>query len=461
MIELQTPQEAEGFAVNESNSDDGMNEQDAAVEGSDEGSLRIEPPHGTVALDKADRSLAELHRWYSTGRLVVDPEWQRQYVWDRKRASKLVESILVDIPIPVIYLAKTIESKYEVIDGLQRLTSVFNFFKNDFKLSGLEILGEFEDKYFKDLPPAIQSKLEDSTLRTFELQPRTAKDLMFVIFERLNTGGKPLNEMEIRNCLYRGSLNNLLRDLSKNSDFVACVNQKNLEKRMDDRALVLRFLAFYERTHTKARSGLKRFINEFFETYRDASSEKLREFEKAFLKAMRVSLSVFGEHGFRIRKTITRGGDVWSTRLNASVFQIVAVSFADPRYDIGQLTRRADAIFEEYLDLVSTDEKWIDCVKAATGDFNRIEYAFTTWNDRLAKAVGTEKKNDRVRCFSKSLKNEMFLADPSCHICGQRISLLLDAAMDHDIHYWRGGETIPVNARLVHRLCNSQRGGRP
>jgi hypothetical protein len=433
---------------------------DTSVEGADEGGLEVSTGSGSVALDKADRGLAELHRWYQNGRLIVDPEWQRMYVWDRKRAAKLIESILADIPIPVIYLAKTAEGKYEVIDGLQRLTSIFEFFEGKYALSGLEILREHEGRTFKQLPIALQGKLEDSTLRTFELQPQTAKDLMFVIFERLNTGGKPLNDMEIRNCLYRGKLNTLLKGLASNSDFRSCLNQKSLEKRMDDRLLVLRFLAFYERTYTKARTGLKKFLNDFFETYRDAPDEKLREFEKVFSKAMKASLTVFGDHGFRILKTPPRGGDIWSTRLNASVFQIVAVSFADPRYEIGQLTRRADAIFEEYVDLISSDPKWIDSVKAATGDYNRIEYAFSTWNDRLAKAIGNAQPNDSVRCFSKALKDELFRLNQTCAICGQSISLVVDAALDHDIHYWRGGRTIPENARLVHRLCNQKRGGR-
>lgn len=432
-----------------------------AVEGADEGDLAAVSASASVSLDKADRSLAELHRWYQNGRLVVDPEWQRQYVWDKKRASKLIESVLSDIPIPVIYLAKTAEGKYEVIDGLQRLTSVFTYFQNEYPLTGLELHREAEGKSFRDLSPSLQSKLEDATLRTFELQPQTAKDLMFIIFERLNTGGKPLNDMEIRNCLFRGSLNDLLKRLARDPDFIASVNQRNLSKRMDDRALVLRYLAFYERTYTKARFGLKRFLNEFFDTYRNASDEKLKEFEKAFRKSMRAAVTVFGEHGFRIRKTATRGGDVWSTRLNASVFQIVAVSFADPAYDLGQITRRADAILEAYTDLVSTDERWVDCVKAATGDYNRIEYAFTTWNARLREAIGTEQPNDTVRCFSRQLKEELWSQSKVCAICSQTIPLILDAALDHNIHYWRGGLTVPENARLVHRHCNLRRGGRP
>jgi uncharacterized protein with ParB-like and HNH nuclease domain len=141
-------------------------------------------------------------------------------VWDNKRASKLIESFLMDIPIPVVYLAKTDEGKYEVIDGVQRLTSVFNFFEGRLKLSGMEFFKDANKKGFKDLDRVRQSKLEDATIRTFELSPKTSKNLLFIIFERLNTGGIALNEMEIRNCIYRGPLNDLIKELARFPAFI-------------------------------------------------------------------------------------------------------------------------------------------------------------------------------------------------------------------------------------------------
>ena len=430
------------------------NESSDNIEGEDEGDLLVQS-EGAVVLEKNDRSLAEFHRWKQKGRLIVDPEWQRQYVWDKKRASKLIESFLKDIPVPVIYLAKNEENKYEVIDGLQRLTSVFDFLDNDYPLRGLELMSQYNGKFFKDLSETDQNKLQDSTLRTFELAAKTPKDLMFIIFERLNTGGIRLNDMEIRNCLYRGRLNSLIKDLAVNEDFRQCVNQKNLAKRMTDRTLVLRFLAFYERTHRKAKQGLKRFINEFFDTYRNPTDEKLREFEKKFKNAMKASVTVFGDKGFRLRRDAAKGGGAWASRANAAIFQVIATSFTE--YDQGQLTRRADAILEEYVDLVTLDEKWVDNVRVSTGDPARIEYTFTTWMKRLKEAIGEEEPNDSQRLFTRSLKEEMLAENDECAICKQKISVLMDAVLDHDKHYWRGGKTVPENARLVHRHCNATR----
>lgn len=425
-------------------------------DGSDEGEMPVEGNINKISLEKNDRSLAELNRWHKSGKIIIDPEWQRNYVWDKVRAAKLIESFLIELPVPVIYLGQNSEEKYEVIDGLQRMTSTFKFFNNEFPLEGLEIRPDLNGKYFKDLAPKIQGKLEDTTLRTFELANTTPKDLMFIIFERLNTGGKALNDMEIRNCMFRGQLNNLIKELATNTEFVSTVNQKNIDKRMHDRALVLRFLAFYSSTYLKAKKGLKPFLNEFFETYKNPPVTKLSEFRNAFQKSMRACYTIFGNKAFRLQRTSEREAGQWAPKINASVFQVLAVSFTD--YDIGQLTRASDAIFEEYCDIISNDPRWVQAVSNRTSHYSNVEYAFETWRARLKEAIKAAEPNDTVRCFSRSLKENLFTEDNTCSICNNKISSINDAALDHSVHYWRGGKTVPENARLAHRQCNWERG---
>jgi hypothetical protein len=425
------------------------------LEGSDEGDLDLGGAKRSISLQKNDRSLSEFHRWFQKGRLTIDPEWQRQYVWDVKRASRLIESFLIELPIPVIYLAVNEEGGYEVIDGQQRLTSVFDFFENKYALTGLEIQSELNGKRFNELSHDQQAKLEDATIRTFELARTTPKDMMFIIFERLNTGGMALNDMEIRNCLFRGGLNGLIKDLVQDEYFVDCVNQRSLQKRMKDRNLVLRFLAFYQMNHTNARKGLKAFFNEFLDTYRNPSGAKIREFRTVFRKSLRAAYTVFGDRGFRLRRNNGRSGGEWTQNINASIFQVITVSFAD--HDPGAITRSADCIFEAYLDLISSDSRWVECVQGSTGHYSRIDYAFSTWKERLQLILNAAVPNDARRLFSKNLKEEMYQQDSTCQLCGQHIALLNDAALDHDRQYWRGGQTVPENARLVHRQCNLER----
>jgi len=424
------------------------------IDGLDEGELNVEKD-SKISLQKNDRSLAEFARWNKNGRMIVDPEWQRKYVWDKNRASRLIESFLIDLPIPVIYLALNEEDKYEVIDGLQRLTSVFKFFQGDFALQGLELKTDLNGRYFRDLDEKIQSKLEDTTLRTFELSNKTPKDLMFLIFNRLNTGGVKLNDMEIRNCLFRGKLNDLIKELARNENFRQAVSQKGLDKRMTDRALVLRFVAFLTLNYNSARKGMKNFLNEFCAQYRDPVDSKISEWKKDFDKAARAAFTIFGSQSFRLRRDSARGGGEWASRVNATVFQVLMTSFV--KYDLGHLTRSADNIYEAYLDLIQTDTVWRDSVSSSTGDFSKIEYSFKTWEDRLKSAMRDSEPNDKQRCFSRKLKEEMFHSDSTCQICAQRIAAISDAALDHDKMYWQGGKTIPDNARLVHRHCNSSR----
>nr|WP_237427097.1 DUF262 domain-containing protein [Deinococcus xianganensis] len=418
----------------------------SSADGNDEGELSINEKDRLI-IEKADRSLAEFHRWKQDGRVVLDPSWQRKFVWDKKRSSQLVESFLLDIPVPVVYLARNKEQKYEVIDGVQRLTSIFLFMNNQLSLKGLEVLKDLNGKHFKDLDKASQNKFRDATLRTFELTPETSQNLLFLIFQRLNTGGIQLNEMEIRNCIYRGDLNDLLPELAKDKYFKEVVNQNNIDKRMVDRALVLRFLAFYEKTHHKAKEGMKNFLNDFMNEQRNLSDKKSKEYKKVFKHCMRASLTVFGTSAFRLRRQGRYG-----TQINSSLFQVVATSFSE--YDIGQITRRSDSISEALLDLMDTDESFVRGLSQATGGFGAISYTFETWRNRLQSIMESEAPNDKKRFFSKKLKEEMYASDKSCAICGQEIKTINDAALDHDVHYWKGGLTVPENARLTHRLCN-------
>ena len=428
---------------------------DSEIEGAEEGELGASLSQGAM-LEKADRSLSELKRWFDDGDLEITPEWQRNYVWNNKQASKLIESFLLNIPIPVVYLAKTQNNTYEVIDGLQRLKSIFDFLNNDLKLSGLDSLDDLNGRTYKQLDEKDQRTIRNSTLRSFELSSNADSNLHFVVFERLNTGGTKLNEMEIRNCIYRGKLNDLIKDMAENNkDFIGCVNQPSLSRRMDDRNLVLRFLAFYEKTHHKYNGGLKLFLNEFLETYRDTTENKLKEYRAVFERCMRAAFTVFGNKGFRLITDDGKDAGLWSTRVNMPVFQCISTSFQ--KYDLGQITRGSDAIYEEYVDLIKTDGKWVDYVRRATAETTRLHYVFDTWQGRLAKALESVPPNDGTRAFSRQLKKEMFAQDNTCSICGQEIKLMDDAALDHIKHYWRGGATVPENARLAHRHCNLTR----
>lgn len=435
--------------------DNGETAEDEADEyGDDEGSLDLTGGQRQAVMQPKDVPLGVYHTWYKRGKLNLNPDWQRAYVWKGKRPSYLIESILMRLPIPVIFLSRTKEGGLEVIDGVQRLTTVFNFMENKFALTGLEVFKEFNGLRFKDLSQKMQSEIEDAVISCFELSEDTSQDLKFTTFERINTGGMSLNEMEIRNCIYRGKLNSKLADWAKNEDFRNAINMRNLSDRMFDRGLILRFLAFDTIKHDKVTSGIKSFLNRFFETYKDPSDEIIVDFDKRFRRAMRNSYTVFGSNAFRLRKTDYKGGGEWAPRANAAIFQVVSTSLAP--YDTVQISQRADAIMEEYLDILA-DQQWLDSVSKSTGDAKKIKYAFDTWGRRLSTLMEGVEGADSTRIFSAKLKKELFDQDKACAICGNEIKSINDAAVDHIEQYWRGGATIPSNARLAHRSCNGAR----
>jgi hypothetical protein len=256
----------------------------------------------------------------------------------------------------------------------------------------------------------------------------------------------------IPECL---QLNNLIKELASFPEFVNCVNQTGISRRMNDRMMVLRFLAFYEKGYQKVGKGMSNFLNDFLEIHRDAPDRKLDEFSEKFKNSMRAAFTIFSDQAFRVRKIHKIRGSEWSKKVNATILQIVAVSFTS--YDSSQLARRADAIYEEYIDLVSHDQDWIRCVTTSSFDPKNIRYGFETWNGRLSALMEKVEPRASERIFSASLKKEMFSSNNTFKICEQEIKTVEDAAMDHEIHYWRGGLTVPSNARLVHRLCNLQR----
>ena len=190
--------------------------------------LNIPIEQRRVYSDQSDRSIQELYNRFLEGDLILQPDFQRYYVWDDKKASLLVESVLLEVPLPIFYLAEESKGKYTVIDGQQRLVSLFRFLSpmklgnqeiDQLKLKGLEVLTSHIGNYYKDLPVDLKKNFSNSTVRVIGIRAESHPDVKFEIFERLNTGAVKLNDQELRNCVYRGRYNVFLNlDLLLNAD---------------------------------------------------------------------------------------------------------------------------------------------------------------------------------------------------------------------------------------------------
>ena len=151
-------------------------------------------------------------------RVILAPAFQRFEVWTRRQKCELIESILMGIPLPAIYLLETKDGKRQVVDGRQRISTIISFMKDEFKLADLKILKDYNGKTFSTLPPLMQGIFEDYQLYCYIIQPPTPERVKYDIFDRVNRGGTRLNSQEMRNALYQGPATDLLKSISSSSE---------------------------------------------------------------------------------------------------------------------------------------------------------------------------------------------------------------------------------------------------
>ncbi|MGB5070336.1 MAG: DUF262 domain-containing protein [Flavobacteriales bacterium] len=434
-----------------------FDETDEAEESGLDGNRR--PIH----TEKNDTRISALYEDWKDGRLILRPDFQRGWVWDPKKASRLIESVLLDIPLPTVYLFEERDDRQNVIDGQQRLTSFFSFIDGElpgekhFKLSGLNALKELNGETFKSLDKNLQQKIKTYSLRTILFKKESDPDLQFEIFERLNTASVALNEQELRNCIFRGKLNSLLHELAEDADFRKLLGLKAPEKRMRDVELVLRFSAFLLRSHINYKPPIKKFLNDFMSEERDISPAKEAAIRKGFKTAVDVITSMFGEHAFRryySGDSQKNPNGRWEPKkFNVSLYDILMDTFA--RMDKNQSYRHMDRLGEALIDVMSREQRFIDSIELSTSSMKAINARFSIWRDAVQSVVGDDRVQDR--CFTQTLRQQLYENDDSCAICKNKIVRVDDAAMDHIVQYWQGGMTIPENARLTHRYCNNAR----
>jgi hypothetical protein len=416
----------------------------------------ILPKERRLYSDKPDRSIFELYRQYQKGNLELQPEFQRLQVWDNAKSSRLIESVLLEVPIPLIYLSEETDSKYSVIDGQQRLNAFIKFLENNLMLRGLRILIELNGKKFQDIPRSLQDKFENATIRIIEIRKESHPDVKFEIFERLNTGAVQLNAQELRNCIYRGKYNDLLKELSKDKDLQFLLGIQEPHYRMQDMELILRFFAFYHNTHLKYTPSMKHFLNKEMEQYRNLNEAEEKNLQKIFKKSVKLSKTVFGDKAFiRFASGSTRDSNgYWENKINKGLFDIIMFGFT--LHEENQIVPNSDAIREELLWLMTHDNVFIDSISGSgTDSKEKTVTRFDKWRDVIKEMVGIHRAEHRT--FSLQYKKQVWESNSTCAICGQKVHLLDDAEVDHIEQYWRGGKTIPSNARLTHRYCNRAR----
>lgn len=410
-------------------------------------------------------NIKTLYDEYKEGDLLISPEFQRGYVWNNKKASNLIESILLNIPLPIIFTATT-GNKEEVIDGQQRLTSIFSFIDGmfpdgtKFKLSkNLKILNkEIGGKSYPELEKYHQKAIKKYPMFLVSISEESQEEVKFEMFERLNTNITPLNAQELRNCLYRGSYNSFLKVLAKNNDFQYIINKPTYKKRMQDVELALMFCTFYNTSPDHFNKNLSQMLNDEMKNNQVLTKEKMEVVEKQFKKSVSIIRHIWGNKAFNVFKLDESIKKLKHTKtFNQGLFQILMYWFTP--YEKHQIIPHVDLIREELLNLQIHNKLFIDSVTGSgTNSPNNIKIKFDIWGTTMKGILNYPAKEPRA--FSYDLKEQLWKENNTCPICQQKISSAQDAEVDHIICYWKGGRTIPENARLTHRLCNRIRGGK-
>ena len=320
--------------------------------------------------------------------IFLDPHYQRSYIWDNKKASLLVESILLNVPIPVIYVAEDEDSRWNVVDGLQRLNSLRRFFDNEFKLTGLEVLPELNRLQFSTLNPKAQRLLKNGILRVIVILQESHPEIKYDIFLRLNRGAVRLNEQELRNCLYRGSLNTFIKELRKEKKFQEILGLKSPHPRYIDAELALRSLALTQCFDAKTGTinnyagKMKGFLNSFMHENQNMSDDKTAKLRESFVASLTSASEVFGNDAFRRIDAKTR---VAERQLNRAIFDLVMVGFSS--YSLDKISANKKEIIELFVQLPENDKKFLDAITYGTNDKAKVEYRLSTWTRELSKLL--------------------------------------------------------------------------
>lgn len=351
------------------------------------GNRSIEKPYNPSKINVISKTLTifQVMRKIEYGEILLQPDFQRLIVWDNIRQSRLIESILLKIPLPFFYVDAHDPEKWIVIDGLQRLYTLKKFInENKLQLTNLDILDDLqlEGKLYKELPRNFQRDIEETDLHFYIVQPGTPDRVKFTIFSRVNTGGLVLQPQEIRHAIFQGPSTRLLQEISESAIFQQVTLGSIDPKRMDDRECILRFFAFHLKNYqTYTEPDLNGFLSEVMSDINTFSLDKQKELRNNCIDALQKAHLVFGPYAFRkMYKLYDRRNPI-----NKALFE-VWTTLLHP-YSQNQLIMAKDAIVKGFIDILITDAEFEKAISQGTGSVSRVKRRFSIIENLLREVV--------------------------------------------------------------------------
>lgn len=319
--------------------------------------------------------------------IELAPDFQRDEVWKPVQKSRLVESVLLQIPLPAFYFAEDSQANMRVVDGLQRLSTIRDFVRGDeasrFRLRELEYL-PLEGQRFEDLPPLLKRRIYNAQITVHVIDPTTPPRIMFDIFKRINTGGTPLNAQEIRHCMSKPRSRAILKRMTSLRQFNEATNELGGHKRMHDREMALRFAAFHllgvdGYAEDPAMDAFLQRATALLDEPKRVSDNAVESLIARFQGGMSNAYHVFGAHTFRKWPV----DDERRNPVNRALFEAWGTTLAD--FEADDLKQRKEQIVRAARELMTTDLEYLESITSSTSGLRRVRYRFSA-TEQAARA---------------------------------------------------------------------------
>lgn len=335
----------------------------------------IPPEQRRLHTETYDFSISTLVDYLKSGAVFI-PDFQRKYVWNRGQASRLIESLIIQCPIPVIYLNQEKDESLSVIDGNQRLTSIKLFIEDGFELQGLTAYPELEGNLFSSLDARFRRHILNRTLRCITILKETHPQIKIDVFERINTGAVQLNPQEVRHGVYHGPLFTMIDEVSDEKVWKELTGIKN-DTRMKNNELILRAFAL-SFSSTPYKKPLKKFLNNFSSENQNIEPSLALEWRSRFLRALNCINKLFGKKAFRI---LNENLEPQVRNFNSALFDALIVGFMTSRFNqelVNELSGRELNDFLVNFQRVTSEERFNESITSGTSATQLVHYRIST-----------------------------------------------------------------------------------
>ena len=362
------------------------------VEEEDNSTIKeIKNPFNPKKIDIASKSLSVdlLIKRLNSNPPEIDlyPDFQRKGgIWSDTKQSRLIESLLIRLPLPAFYFDGSDDDKWLVVDGLQRLTTIKRFvIDKKLVLQNMEFLKVLNDKKFDQLPREFQRRIEETQIIAYIIKPGTPSAVKFNIFQRINTGGEPLTAQEIRHALNQGMPAKFVEKLSLLSSFKDATDNIRPD-RMLDRDFVTRFVSFYLISYTEYEPDLDSFLNKGMNKLKNLSEEELTVLRNDFNNSMDAAKEIFGKYAFRKRPS--KESNIRRRPLSKALFDALSVALAKLNDEERKtLITKKNKLEEKLIDLMNNNEEFHQAISQATGARVKVITRFKTIEDLIKKIL--------------------------------------------------------------------------